>query len=82
MPSSWARAMTCPATASECIGEGELVGQVRWVVQGEELEDVGVWSVRARGLRPGPATVAEGAFAVFEPADRAGVGEAVLGNAA
>jgi len=29
----------------ECVGEGELVGQVELVVQGEELEDVGVWSV-------------------------------------
>jgi hypothetical protein len=29
----------------ECIGEGELVGQVELTVQGEELEDVGVWSV-------------------------------------
>jgi hypothetical protein len=29
----------------ERIGEGELVGQVELVVQGEELEDVGVWSV-------------------------------------
>ena len=29
----------------ECIGEGELAGQVELVVQGEELEDVGVWSV-------------------------------------
>ncbi len=37
----------------ERIGEGELAGQVELVVQGEELEDVGVWSVRARG--PGPA---------------------------
>ena len=66
----------------ERIGEGELVGQVELVVQGEELEDVGMWPVRARGLGAGPAAVAEGAFAVFEPADRAGVGEAVLGDAA
>src|ERR1039457_5367827 len=58
----------------ECIGEGEPVGQVELVVQGEELEDVGVWSVRARGLGAGPAAVAEGAFALFEPADRAGGG--------
>jgi hypothetical protein len=34
------------------------------------LEDVGVWSVRAEGHRAGPAAVAEGALAVFEPADR------------
>ena len=37
--------------------------------------------MRARGPRAGPAAVAKGAFAVFEPVDRAGVGEAVLGNA-
>jgi collagenase-like PrtC family protease len=66
----------------ECIGEGELVGQVELVVQGEELEDVGVWSVRVQGQGSSPAAVAERAFAVSEPADRAGVGEAVLGNAA
>ena len=66
----------------ECIAEGELVGQVDLGVQCEELEDVGVWPVRARGLGAGPAAVAKRAFAVFEPGDRARVGEAVLGNAA
>ena len=66
----------------ECIGEAELVGQVELVVEGKELENVGAWSVRARGLGAGPAAAAEGAFTVFEAKDRAGVGEAVLGNAA
>jgi hypothetical protein len=66
----------------ECIGEGEAVGQVELVIQGEQLEDIGMWSVRARGLGSCPAAVAEGALTVLEPGDRAGVGEAVLGNAA
>jgi hypothetical protein len=67
-----------PGHALECIGEGELVGKVELVVKGEELEDVGVWSVRAHGLGAGPAAAAEGAFTVFDPGDRAGVSEAVL----
>ena len=29
----------------DCIGEGELIRQVYLGVQGEELENVGVWSV-------------------------------------
>lgn len=29
----------------DCIGDGELVGHVEPVVHGEQLEDVGVWSV-------------------------------------
>ena len=66
----------------ERVGEGELVGQVEAGVQSEELEDVGVLTMRARGLRAGPPAVAEGAFAVSDPRDRARVGEAVLRNAA
>jgi hypothetical protein len=31
----------------ECVGEGELAGQVGLVAQGEELEDVGVVRVSA-----------------------------------
>jgi hypothetical protein len=41
----------------ECVGEGELGGQVELVVQGEELEDVRVWSVRADGLPDGDVGV-------------------------
>src|SRR5450631_1978183 len=60
------------------VGEGEGVGQVGAVVKGEELEDVGVGSVGGDGHGAGPSAVAEGAFAVFESADRAGLGETVL----
>ena len=36
------------------VGEDEFVGQVEPGVQSEELEDVGVRTMRARGLRAGP----------------------------
>ena len=65
----------------ECVGEGELVGQLRSVVEGEELENVGVGAVGGHGHGAGPAAVAEAAFAVFESADRAGLSEPVLRDA-
>ncbi|KQV07237.1 hypothetical protein ASC63_07955 [Leifsonia sp. Root112D2] len=62
-------------------GKGEGVGQLERVVQGEELENVGVLTVRAYRHGAGPTAVAEGACAGFESANRAGLGETTLRDA-
>jgi len=51
----------------ECIAEGELVGQVDLGVQCEELEDVGVWPVRARGLGPAQPRWPKGPLPCLSP---------------
>src|SRR5438045_3448387 len=51
--------------------EGEGVGQAGAVVEGEELEDVRVRSVRTRGQRARPAFASEAALAVVEAGDAA-----------
>src|ERR1700679_36774 len=61
--------------------EGEAVRQREGLVESEELEDVGVRPVGPYRHGPGPAAPPEGALAVPDAGDGAGVGEGVLGDA-
>jgi hypothetical protein len=63
------------------LAESEFFAEVEAVIESEELEDIQVRAMRRDGRRADPSAATKRAPSVFEPLDRAWLGQRVIGDA-